>query len=238
MVISGSQGTNDSPALTGRHNCGVVIPVDARGDRFYCWVMATRTPKIRLLRDRRRAIDDQIATLENTLVNTQLELAKLREDAREFEIAERVLLSLGDDDEDEGQEISLSATGAVVVGGRAIIPSDASVKADDTGDDATAQGAGAPRKPPDIPSTPDMIFSALKELTSAAGSPKMKTPLEIMEFIRERWWPSVTSKDISPVVWRLANERRLSKDDAGNYGLPPPIIRRPLPRAGSDNNAV
>jgi hypothetical protein len=198
--------------------------------------MATRTPKIRLLRDKRRALDDQI-------VKAEAELAQLKEEAKEFEIAERVLLSLGDDDEeDEGQGIAPAAVAAsLTVGSPTTMSAVAKAMVGGTdsfvtsGRDATQTEAPF-GKPPNIPSTPEMIFIALRELTSSAGTSKMKAPFEIMEFIRKRWWPSVTSKDISPVVWRLANERRLLKDDAGNYGLP--TFRRLLPGVGSDNNAV
>jgi hypothetical protein len=197
--------------------------------------MAPRTPKIRLLRDRRRALDDQIVKLE-------AELAKLREEAKEFEIAERVLLSLGGDDEDDGQEISLSAAATTSSGGRAPIATIPAVVHTviggtglfaESGNDSTAQVETTPRKPPDIPSTPEMIFIALKEMTSPMGASKTKAPLEIMEFIKKRWWPFVTSKDISPVVWRMAHEGRLFKDDAGGYGLP-----RSRPRIGKDENAA
>lgn len=171
--------------------------------------MAPRTPKIRLLRDKRRALDDQI-------VKVEAELSKLKEEAREFEIAERVLLSLGGDDEDDGQEIHTT-----------IAPAVAHALAGDVGPPLVLNGSPATahvsRKPPGVPSTPDMILLALKEMTSPSAS-KTKAPLEIMEFIKERWWPSVTSRDISPVVWRMANEKRLLKDDdAGGYRLPPVV---------------
>lgn len=184
--------------------------------------MAPRTPKIRLLRDKRRALDDQIVKFE-------AELAKLREEAKEFEIAERVLLSLGGDDEDDGQEVSLSASAQALVGGRATIaaiPAVAHALAGDADSPGSLVLNGSPatayvsRKPPGVPSTPEMILLALKEMTSPMGGSKTKAPLEIMEFIKGRWWPSVTSRDISPVVWRMANEERLFKDDAGGYGLP------------------
>jgi hypothetical protein len=182
--------------------------------------MAPRTPKIRLLRDKRRALDDQI-------VKVEAELAKLKEEAREFEITERVLLSLGGDDEDEGQEIALTATAAPVIGNHTTIAAKSAVAhalAGDIGSQGSLNGSPATayvsRKPPGAPSTPEMIILALKEMTSPMGASKTKAPLEIMEFIKGRWWPSVTSRDISPVVWRMANERRLFKDNAG-YGLTP-----------------
>jgi hypothetical protein len=56
--------------------------------------MPPRTPKIRLLRDKRRELDDKIVMMK-------AELAQMLEQATEFEIAERVLLSLGGDDEDQ-----------------------------------------------------------------------------------------------------------------------------------------
>jgi hypothetical protein len=168
--------------------------------------MIPRTPKIRLLRDKRRALDDQI-------VKVEAELSKLKEEAREFEIAERVLLSLGGDDEDDSQDLSAKETSAVAHA----LAGDVSPPLVLNGSPATAYVS---RKPPGVPSTPEMIILALKELTSPMGASKTKAPFDIMEFIKGRWWPSVTSKDISPVVWRMANEKRLLKDDTGGYGLP------------------
>lgn len=183
--------------------------------------MAPRTPKIRLLRDKRRALDEQVVKLE-------AELAKLREEAKEFEIAERVLLSLGGDDEDEGGEGITPTNSAPVALNSASITTAPAVLRDPSLTEV-------PRKPQGIPSTPEMISIALKEMTSSAGASKTKTPLEITEFIKARWWSSATSKDISPVVWRMGNEGRLFKDAVGNYGLP---RTRHRSEVENDNNAA
>jgi hypothetical protein len=170
--------------------------------------MTPRTPKIRLLRDRRRALDDQI-------VKVEAELGKLKEEAKEFEIAERVLSSLGGDDEDESGEVLPTDSGSAALSAVSIMTGSPIL--------STPSLTEAPRKPPGIPSTPEMIFLALK------GASKTKAPFEIVEFIKEKWWPSATSKDISPVAWRLASEGRLFKDNSG-YGLPPDPRDRPGPR--------
>jgi hypothetical protein len=141
--------------------------------------MPPRTPKIRLLRDKRRELEDKIVTMK-------AELAQLLEQATEFEIAERVLLSLGgDDDEDQ-----------------------------DGNNPEEETASGKPRK---IPSTPDMIVEAIRNVQPMLGSGVL--PSNILDFIKSKWWPEAQPKDINPVAWRMAREGRLSKI-GGNYGLP------------------
>jgi hypothetical protein len=163
--------------------------------------MPPRTPKIRLLRDKRRELDDKIVTMKT-------ELAQMLEQAAEFEIAERVLLSLGGDDDDEDQ--------------------DGNKPKEET----------APAKPRRIPSTPDMIVEAIRNVQPMLGSGIL--PSNILDFIRSKWWPEAQPKDINPVAWRMAREGRLSKI-GGNYALPLQLNNPPLgqiggPRAGAGDD--
>lgn len=168
--------------------------------------MVTSPSQIQLIRDKRRALDDEMAKIEGAIAKLDEKLVMLREQAKDFETAERVLLSLSGDD-DRAQEIA-----------------------------SESEGTG---KPQGIPTTPDMIIRALDDAGSR-GKPGLQ-PHEILTFIKSKWWPQATNHDVSPVVWRMAKDGRLSKDQMGNYGLSrhDSTLRRRLKAfAESDDNAA
>ena len=73
---------------------------------------------------------------------------------------------------------------------------------------------GTARKPPNIPTTPEMIMEILKPHAAngtATYGPAM-TPKQLADAIRVRWWPSVTPTEISPIAWRMAKRGELVKD--------------------------
>ena len=173
--------------------------------------MAPRTPKIRLLRDKRRALDDLI-------VKAEAELAKLREEAKDFEIAERVLLSLGGDDEDESGEVIPSIVSESIAQRDAPIASKPVI----------TEVSG---KPSGTPSTPEMIIEALKTGVNQLTPGGPLSPHQILDFIKGKWWPEAQPNDINPVAWRMAKEGRLLKVEGSNYALPkvtivPGAVRR------------
>jgi hypothetical protein len=75
----------------------------------------------------------------------------------------------------------------------------------------------ARRKPPNIPTTVEMIQEALVEAHSG-GSPGLE-PSEILSWVRERYWPEAMTNDIGPDVWRLWKIKKLHKDGKV-YSLP------------------
>ena len=76
----------------------------------------------------------------------------------------------------------------------------------------TSPGAtGTVRKPPNIPTIPEMITLILKPNALLAVGPSM-TPKQIADEIRVRWWPNVTPTEISPIAWRMAKRGELIKD--------------------------
>jgi hypothetical protein len=76
--------------------------------------------------------------------------------------------------------------------------------------------AAAPQRrklrPDGLPTTTDMIVTALREV----GKPSR--PIEITNFIRARWWPSVTNETVCPTVCRMAKDGRLTHAE-GRYFL-------------------
>ena len=67
-------------------------------------------------------------------------------------------------------------------------------------------------KPDGLPSTAEMIVTAVKE----AG--KASRPVEIAEFVRRRWWAEASTKDITTTAWQMAKAGKLTHHD-GRYDL-------------------
>ena len=67
-------------------------------------------------------------------------------------------------------------------------------------------------KPDGLPSMSVMIIAALKE----AG--KAERPVEITDYVRKHWWPTVSSNTVGTAAWHLAKIGRLTLHD-GYYGL-------------------
>jgi hypothetical protein len=152
--------------------------------------METETAKIRLIRDKRQAIDDEIAKLESKLVS-------LRDQAKDFETAERVLASLGFYD----KEFPSRATNQLL--------------------SKKEPNPGATGKPPGIPTMPEMITEVLRRNNQLTD--ETKTPSQVLDAIKKEWWATATSTDISPVMWRMAKEGRLVRYPEGGYRLSPII---------------
>ncbi len=70
---------------------------------------------------------------------------------------------------------------------------------------------GTSRKPPNIPTIPEMIREILKA-DSELFTPPSLTPKEMAERIRLIWWPDVTPTEVSPIAWRMAKRKELVKD--------------------------
>jgi len=67
-------------------------------------------------------------------------------------------------------------------------------------------------KPDGLPSIASMIVTALKE----AG--KASRPVEIAEFVRQRWWAAASTKDVATTAWTMAKAGKLMHRD-GRYSL-------------------
>jgi hypothetical protein len=81
---------------------------------------------------------------------------------------------------------------------------------------AAQQQTAAPdrhkRKPDGLPAVSAMIVIALQETGKASR------PVEIADFVRKRWWPTVSTTTISAQVWHMAKVGKLTSHD-GYYGL-------------------
>jgi hypothetical protein len=69
-------------------------------------------------------------------------------------------------------------------------------------------------KPANLPPTEELIFAVLQGVG-------WQRPNQITRAIKDRYWPDVTSRSVSPLVWRLGRDHRLERGDDG-YRLPVP----------------
>jgi len=67
-------------------------------------------------------------------------------------------------------------------------------------------------KPDGLPTVSTMIVTALRE----AG--KASRPVEIAEFVRQRWWATAPTGAITTMAWQMAKAGKLTHHD-GRYGL-------------------
>jgi hypothetical protein len=94
---------------------------------------------------------------------------------------------------------------------------------------------GTTRKPPNIPTIPEMITEILKPHVANGTvtlGPAM-TPKKLADAIRVRWWPSVTPTEISPIAWRMAKRGELVKDGS-LYRRPDPLGEKIVPPDGDE----
>jgi hypothetical protein len=142
-------------------------------------------------------IRDKLQALNSEIARLEGEIARLREQANDYEAAERVWASLGFDDEESTP--------------RKASPSPSENDLNTTG------------KPPGIPTMPDMIVEVLRRNDQLTD--EVKSPSQVLEIIKKEWWPTATSTDISPVMWRMAKDGRLVRYPEGGYRLSPLIVQ-------------
>jgi len=157
-----------------------------------------RIPRLRLLREKKRAALQEIAKLEITI-------AELRSLVGDYEITERVLGSLSDgDDDDIQEEIDIEAkTGALI--GPFMGPS------------LTSEEEVERRKPHGVPTVPQLIYEALRQ-AAMLGENGLE-PAAMLEFVRKKYWPTAVSSDIGSTAWRLWKVGKLRKSGS-IYSLP------------------
>lgn len=59
---------------------------------------------------------------------------------------------------------------------------------------------------------------------------------EILQIIREKWWPTAKNDDVGPTLWRLARMGKLTKNGT-KYALPPGV-RGPVKQLGEPGDEV
>jgi len=67
-------------------------------------------------------------------------------------------------------------------------------------------------KPGGLPTISTMIITALRETGKASR------PVEIAEFVRQRWWATAPIESIATTAWQMAKAGKLTHHD-GRYGL-------------------
>ena len=65
---------------------------------------------------------------------------------------------------------------------------------------------------------PQMVIEVLEQNALLDGDGPMESK-EILAQIRKVWWATATSKDVGPIMWRMAKEGRLIKSGK-DYALP------------------
>jgi hypothetical protein len=127
--------------------------------------------------------------------------AKAREEAKEFEAAERVWMRLFGSDE---------ANDLLAAGDET-----AKTLSQMSDIERAAIGVGnlveVRRKPSGIPPVPEMILEALR-LAEAGGKPGL-TPQAMVSFVRTKYWPEAGNPDIGSTAWRMWKDGRLAKPD-------------------------
>jgi hypothetical protein len=141
-----------------------------------------------IIRDKKRHLSRQIERAEETL-------ARLRTQFADFETAERVLIAIGDPQEEE-ETIAHVTNGA-----------------------GQSQGAKG-RKPVDLPSVSAMIMQALQKAREDGRDGL--APAELLSFVQEKYWPDAQSSDVGSTAWRMWKAERLIKPDEKSsiYSLP------------------
>ncbi|MGC1861343.1 MAG: hypothetical protein WA733_09530 [Methylocystis sp.] len=150
-----------------------------------------RLPNLRDIREKKQSIAIKIAGMER-------DLAKLRDEFRDYEAAERVWLTLSggnEDDHDETDELP------------AILEEEADKKP-------------LKRKPSGIPQMPEMILESLA-LAIEHGSPGLE-PSGMLSYVQQKYWPDATPPDVASTAWRMWKMGRLAKPhkDSPIYTLP------------------
>lgn len=88
-----------------------------------------------------------------------------------------------------------------------------------------ASGSATRKKPQGIPTVYVMALTLFRE----TGEHWIEAQ-DIVQSIRERWWPTAENNDISPTLWRLSRMGKLTKNGT-KYGLPPGV-RGPVKELG------
>jgi hypothetical protein len=146
------------------------------------------------LRAKREAIDQEIARHRDAIVASQEAVAALEQKRNELEISERIIAEFGVERPVNGH-------------------------ADEKTDfRAYPQNQRQRKKPPNLPTIPDMIFAALRDAREQGKSGMW--PRDLVAFIRKTYWPEAPSEAINPIAWRMwSKDRTLEKDETAGYYL-------------------
>ena len=170
--------------------------------------MTTQAPSLETIRARKQELLSSAAHYD-TLA------AKARAEAAECEAAERVWLHLF------GESAPVLARRALGHNGAEAAPSPRLPNSTEVAkfvDNMMIESRKQLSRPP----MTEIIVEALK---SARDSGKGgMTPIEILAYVREKWWPEAKSTDVGSTAWRMWREGRLVKPDEAQpiYAWQPP----------------
>ena len=148
------------------------------------------TDQLKLVRDRREAVE---AEIEHLIAR----ISALKAELPDLQVTERTLARLAGSDSQVSALATMFAVGEGEEVGKLITPAKLA---------AALNGGG---KPSGIPTTPDMILTLMTE-ARRRGSNGYE-PQELTRAISRRWWPGVKSEEVSPIVWRMWKRGQLRK---------------------------
>jgi len=147
--------------------------------------------QLKLVRDRREAVE---AEIEHLIAR----IAALKAELPDLQVTERTLARLAG--VDAPAIVSGMFAGRPENEGERKLITQAQLA-------AALNGGG---KPSGIPTTPDMIMTLLIE-SKRRGINGME-PRDLTRAISRRWWPGVKSEEVSPIVWRMCKRGQLRKE--------------------------
>jgi hypothetical protein len=152
----------------------------------------TMMDQLKLVRDRREAVE---AEIEHLIAR----IAALKAELPDLQVTERTLARLaGVDDSPRLSSMFVGRPPYEVGDGTPISAAQLA---------AALNGGG---KPSGLPTTPDMILTLLIE-SRRRGLNGME-PKDLTRAISRRWWPGVKSEEVSPIVWRMHKRGQLRKE--------------------------
>lgn len=157
----------------------------------HSWYEMSMTDQLKLVRDRREAVEAEIEQLVARIAALKAELPDLT-------VTERTLARLS------GEPVSPSVSSLFTESSEPEVerkPITAAQLA------AALNGGG---KPSGTPTTPDMIMTLMME-SRRRGAGGME-PRDLTRAISRRWWPGVKSEEVSPIVWRMWKRGQLRKE--------------------------
>jgi len=141
---------------------------------------------------------NEIMAIQNRKKGIAEEIARLKEEDNELDVALRVLARLGGHSSDSAHKPEISA--------------EESTKT--SGDSVVATRLGPPR-PSGTPSLYEMTVDVLREAI-AAGKPGLRGK-EIVAEIGRKYWPGLQPEQVLPPIYSFVGKKRLRKNSDGIF---------------------
>jgi hypothetical protein len=164
----------------------------------HSWYEMDMTDQLKLVRDRRQAVE---AEIEHLIAR----IAALKAELPDLQVTERTLARLAGVESPPSLSSMFTDPPEGEPEAKVITPAKLA---------AALNGGG---KPSGLPTMPDMILTLLME-ARRRGADGLE-PRDLTRGIARRWWPGVKSEEVSPIVWRMYKRGQLRKEGS-LYVLP------------------